>query len=88
MSLPARSLENLNDADYADICAFNYYISNGLTRDAYESLRHAFPKHLGDLQSLFKVQKKIVALSGLKLKYVDCCINSCCCYTGPWREHN
>ena len=88
MSSLARSLENLNDADYADVCAFNYYISNGLTRDAYETLRCAFPKHLGNLQSLFKVQKKIAALSGLKPKYTDCCINSCCCYTGPWKDHN
>ena len=88
MSSLARSLENLNDADYADVCAFNYYISNGLTRDAYKTLRRAFPKHLGNLQSLFKVQKKIAALSGLKPKYADCCINSCCCYTGPWKDHN
>ena len=52
---PAQLLDNLNNADYADICTFNYYINNGLTRDAYESLHHAFPKHLRNLRSLFKV---------------------------------
>ena len=55
----------------------------GTTREAYEALQDAFPE-LNDISSIYITQKNAARLSGLYPKHVDCCINSCCCYTGKY----
>ena len=74
---------SLNAAELKDIRAFNYFITQGTTREAYEALRSAFPE-LEDMSSIYLAQKTVAKLSGLNPKYVDCCVNSCCCYTGKY----
>lgn len=74
----------LNEAELKDIRAFNYFVTQGTTQEAYEALRSAFPE-LEDISSLYIAQKTVVKLSGLSPKYVDCCLNSCCCYTGKYK---
>jgi len=78
---PAKSA--LNEAELRDIRAFNYFVTQGTTREAYEALRSAFPE-LKDISSVYLAQKTVARLSGLSPKYLDCCINSCCCYTGKY----
>ena len=75
---------SLNAAELRDIRAFNYFMTQGTTREAYEALRSAFPE-LEDIHSIYLAQKTVAKLSGLSPKYVDCCINSCCCYTGKYK---
>ena len=82
VKLTARS--SLNEADLKDIRAFNYFVTQGTTREAYEALRSAFPE-LGDIGSLYLAQKNVAKLSGLNPEYVDCCVNSCCCYAGKYK---
>ena len=53
----------------------------GTTREAYDALRASFPE-LDDISSMYVAQKTAARLAGLRPKYVDCCVNSCCCYTG------
>ena len=36
------------------------------------------------MSSIYLTQKTAAKHSGLCPKYVDCCVNSCCCYTGKY----
>ena len=49
-------------------------------REAYKALRTAFPE-FEDISSIYLAQKTMARLLGLDPKYVNCCINMCCCYT-------
>jgi len=80
--LTARS--TLNEAELKNIRAFNYFITQGTTREAYEALRSTFPE-LEDISSIYLAQKTVAKLSGLNPKYADCCVNSCCCYMGKYK---
>ena len=59
----------------------------GATREAYEALQTAFPE-LEDISSIYLAQKTVARLSGLNLKYIDCCVNTCCCYAGKYAEQD
>ena len=85
MCLPHKSTAraSLNEAELKDIRAFNYFVTQGTTREAYEALQFAFPE-LEDISSIYLSQKTAARLSGLRPEYVDCCVNSCCCYTGKY----
>ena len=74
---------SLNATELKNVRAFNYFVTQGTTREAYEALRAAFPE-LDDISSIYIAQKTAARLSGLRPKYVDCCVNSCCCYTGKY----
>ena len=82
LELVARA--SLNEAELKDVRAFNYFVTQGTTREAYEALRSAFPE-LEDISSIYLAQRTVAQLSGLSPKYVDCCVNSCCCYTGKYK---
>ena len=74
---------SLNAAELKDVRAFNYFVTQGTTREAYDALRSAFPE-LEDISSIYLAQRTVAKLSGLSPRYVDCCVNSCCCYTGKY----
>ena len=74
-----------NETELKGIRAFNYLVTQGATREAYEALRTAFLE-LEDISSIYLAQKTVVRLSGLNLKYAERCINTCCCYTGRYAE--
>ena len=75
----------MNAAELKDVRAFNYLVTQGTTREAYEALRTAFPE-LEDIGSIYVAQRTVAKLSGLSPKYIDCCVNTCCCYTGRYKE--
>ena len=78
--------EHLDPDDLDTICAFNYHITKSTTQDAFESLRHAFPSRVQNVQSLFETQRWVAELSGLKAEYSDCCPKICCCFTGSYKN--
>ena len=78
--------EQLDPDDLDAICAFNYHITKSTTRDAFESLRHAFPTQVQNVKSLYETQRRIAELSGLKPEYSDCCVKICCCFTGSYEN--
>jgi len=78
--------ETLDPDDLDTICAFNYHISNSMMREAFKSLRHAFPTQVQNVKSLFETQRRIAVLSGLTAEYSDCCPKICCCFTGPYEK--
>ena len=75
--------KGLSEADMDDICAFSLHITENSTNRAYEHLRHSFIHKL-KLRSLYRTQKRIAALSGVKPNMVDRCHKGCCCYTGKF----
>jgi hypothetical protein len=72
--------------DRRAISAFNFHITKSTTRGAFESLRHAFPIELPNMQSLYETQRRIAELSGLKPEYSDCCVKICCCFTDSYEK--
>ena len=69
-----------------DLCAFNLHITDNGTNRAYEHLRYSFPHKLRNLRSLYRTQKRIAALSGVKPNTVDRCHKGCCCFTGKFKD--
>lgn len=57
-------------------------IKGKLSRDLYEDIRDFFA-HRMSLNSFYKLHQLIGGLSYVTEERYDCCINSCCCYTGP-----
>jgi hypothetical protein len=69
----------------AAIRAHNYITDTNLGARSYAKLRKAFPE-LSNLPSLQRLRTRIQALSGVEVTHYHCCINSCCCYTGPYAQ--
>ncbi|KAL1686982.1 hypothetical protein GGG16DRAFT_63256, partial [Schizophyllum commune] len=69
--------------DMENIRAFNYKVEADLSAQNYTKLRRAFPS-LKDLLSHNRLQTRMAFLSGLSPSRYDCCVNSCCCFTGPY----
>jgi hypothetical protein len=64
--------------------AFNYKVSTDISGVAYSKLRRAFPTRLGDLPTHSQLRTRIGVLSGMRGARIDCCVNSCIAYTGPY----
>ncbi|KAL1712195.1 hypothetical protein EV715DRAFT_214129, partial [Schizophyllum commune] len=69
--------------DMENIRAFNYKVEADLSAQNYTKLRRAFPS-LKDLLTHNRLQTRMAFLSGLSPSRFDCCVNSCCCFTGPY----
>jgi hypothetical protein len=57
-------------------------MQHGLTSAGFDDLRRLNP-NLAHLPSWKAAQTQLLKISGLKPILYDCCVNSCCCYTGP-----
>ncbi|KAG9119148.1 hypothetical protein FRC07_005985, partial [Ceratobasidium sp. 392] len=66
--------------------AFNMKVSTDISGISYSKLRRAFPDRLGDLPTEAKLRTRIGVISGLDGSPVDCCVNSCIAYTGPYKD--
>ncbi|KDQ10506.1 hypothetical protein BOTBODRAFT_115737, partial [Botryobasidium botryosum FD-172 SS1] len=67
------------------IRAFNFKVDTCLPANSFHKLKYAFPA-LSTLPSLAAIQTQMTRLSGLVPMHYDCCINSCCCFTGPFAK--
>ncbi|KAK6980584.1 hypothetical protein R3P38DRAFT_2579849, partial [Favolaschia claudopus] len=67
------------------IRAHNYKVDTDLGARAYDKLSRAFPE-LADLPSRQRLQTQIAFLSGVVPVKYDCCVDSCCCFTGQYAE--
>ncbi|KAL1720227.1 hypothetical protein EV715DRAFT_197471, partial [Schizophyllum commune] len=72
--------------DMDNIRAFNYKVAADLSGRSYDMLRRAFPDKLDDLLSQYRLQKRVSELSGITSMSYDCCVGSCCCFTGPYES--
>jgi hypothetical protein len=76
---------HLSDDDWTAIRAHNYKVDVDLGARSYAKLPRAFPS-FKNLPSLKRLRNHIKFLSGVEPVSYECCINSCCCYTGPYTE--
>ena len=74
---------NLSDDDMNVIRAHNYKVDVNLGDRSFNKLIRAFPA-LGGLPSLKRIQSRIAFLLGVQFVDYHCCVNSCCCFTGPF----
>ncbi|KDQ10441.1 hypothetical protein BOTBODRAFT_84791, partial [Botryobasidium botryosum FD-172 SS1] len=77
----------LTEQELDFIRAFNFKVDTCSPDNTFEKLSHTFPA-LSNLPSLAAIQVQMARLSGLQPVYYDCCINSCCCFAGPFTDIN
>jgi Transposase family tnp2 len=65
------------------IRAHNYKVDVNLGDRSYQKLLRAFPG-IENLPSLQRLRSRMTFLSGVRPIDYHCCINSCCCFTGPF----
>ncbi|KDQ09488.1 hypothetical protein BOTBODRAFT_81677, partial [Botryobasidium botryosum FD-172 SS1] len=75
----------LTEEELGLIRAFNFKVDTCSPDNTFEKLSHAFPA-LANLPSLAAIQVRMARLSGIQPVYYDCCINSCCCFNGPYKN--
>ncbi|KAB5587533.1 hypothetical protein CTheo_9027 [Ceratobasidium theobromae] len=61
----------LTERDHYVLEAFNYRVSTRISARAFDDLRYAFRKQLNDLPTIFEVQTRVAALSGLQPRFYD-----------------
>ncbi|KAG9126384.1 hypothetical protein FRC07_003631 [Ceratobasidium sp. 392] len=66
--------------------AFNYKVTLDATGCAFETLPYAFPGRLDGFPRESEYTTRILQLTGMKGTRIDCCINSCVAYTGPYKK--
>jgi len=60
--------------------AYSFKVDEHLTDKAFAKIPYAFPKE--PIPTVKVCRARLQALSGFKPVRYDCCINSCCCFTG------
>jgi hypothetical protein len=73
---------NLQKMELDNIRTFNFIVQTNLPSETYRLMKPAFPERLSDLPSLHTLRTRITALSGMKPRNLDCCVNTCCCFYG------
>ncbi|THH16136.1 hypothetical protein EW146_g4451 [Bondarzewia mesenterica] len=73
--------DDLSNTDNAILRQYSLKLRSHMTDKVYRALPSAFPDSI--VPSLESARSHIACLAGFKLQIYDCCINSCCCYTGP-----
>jgi hypothetical protein len=78
----------LSEGDRAVLRAVAYKLKHRLTSAAFDDLPFLHPdKDLPHTQWK-AAQTRLTRVSGLVPVIYDCCINSCCCFTGPWKTRD
>ena len=76
---------NLSEVDLSTIRAYNYKVNVNLGDRSFKKLSLVFPgPPIGALPSLACIRRRIAFLSSIEPVDYDCCIKSCCCFTGPF----
>ncbi|KAI0046027.1 hypothetical protein FA95DRAFT_1479626, partial [Auriscalpium vulgare] len=72
--------DDLDETDHAILRQYAFKLRHHLTDDAYRDLRNVFPDQ--DVPSLEAARTRVASLAGFKPTIYDCCMNSCCCFSG------
>ncbi|KAG9074888.1 hypothetical protein FRC06_010402 [Ceratobasidium sp. 370] len=76
---------NLSDKDRTVLQLLATRLRTHFSRQTYEDLRHGACTPL-DIPSDFVAWRRLRILSGLETHAYDCCVNSCCCFLGKYRD--
>lgn len=72
---------NLSEADISFLRQYSFKVNNHITDAAFAQLPFVFPSE--PIPTVDACRSRLQFLSGLKPVKYHCCINSCCCFTGP-----
>ena len=64
--------------------AYSFKVDEHLTDEAFAKIPYAFPSE--PVPSVNICRSRLQFLSGLKPERYDCCINSCCCFAGEFKD--
>lgn len=73
--------EDLTEEDMEHLRPFALKVNTHMSGSAFSQLPFAFPH--ANVSSWKTIQARIAQLSGFKPEVYDCCIASCCAFTGP-----
>ncbi|KAI0758440.1 hypothetical protein BC629DRAFT_1444119 [Irpex lacteus] len=76
----------LSEEDLAYLRLFALKTETHLKGSIYEKLKFAFPT--SPVPSWKQCQSRASRLSGYEPQQLDCCVKSCCCFTGPHADLN
>ncbi|KAL1741823.1 hypothetical protein HDZ31DRAFT_12038, partial [Schizophyllum fasciatum] len=74
----------LSDQDLALLRHFALKNTTEMTEETFAKLRYAFPE--SNVASYKVTRRRAAFLSRFQPVPYDCCINSCCCYTGSYLD--
>ena len=74
----------LSKSDMSILRAYSFKVNEHITDKAFAKIPHAFPSD--PVPSIDICKSRVQFLSGLKPERYDCCINSCCCFTGRHKD--
>jgi hypothetical protein len=75
----------LTQRDMSILRAYALKVDEHISDKAFAKIPHAFPKE--PVPSVKVCKARLRALSGFKPIRYDCCINSCCCFAGPYKDY-
>src|SRR5215510_6805598 len=73
--------EEITDEEIAYLRHFTLKVESHMTDETFAKLPYAFPE--ANISSFKITRARAEFLAAFKPVPYDCCINSCCCYTGP-----
>ena len=74
----------LSESDMSILRAYSFKVDEHIMDKAFAKIPHAFPSD--PVPSIDICKSQVQFLSGLKPERYDCCINSCCCFTGRHKD--
>ncbi|KAJ7608961.1 hypothetical protein DFH06DRAFT_901759, partial [Mycena polygramma] len=75
----------LTEQDRDNIRAFLLKLISNMPRTAYNQMVYAF-EHKMELSSEWVMLHRMGILSGIQPDWYDCCVDSCCAYTGAFSD--
>lgn len=73
--------KHLSDEDIDNIKVFNLKLKGHLSRRLHDYIRISFGNRI-KFDTAFLLHRRIAALAGIVEKVYDCCVGSCCAFTG------
>ena len=77
--------EEMTDDDMAFLRQFAFKVDTHITNATFNKLKYVFPD--AGVTSLKITQAWAAFLAAFKPVAYNCCINSCCCFVGPHKDH-
>lgn len=75
----------LTEKDRDNIRTFKLKMISRMPRTAYNQMAYTFT-HKMDLSSEWVTLHRVAILSGIEPEWYDCCVNSCCAYSGDFKD--
>ena len=77
--------DQITEEDLRTLRLFQFKHTYFLSQSAFNAIPFVFPEiHIPSIKS---TRSRIKFLSGVEVSLFDCCINSCCCFVGGYKDN-